>query len=145
MRFKARKTVRLGPLRLNFTQKGFSSYSVKIAVDVEQPHSQAPGGQRMGRGRVRRKVPQVDVTPPPRNARSGDEVGHPLVDVEAVRLERLDAEVGQPLEPRREVAVVRLDGPGRVMAGEEPCPDVERRRRPRNECAGAARDDLHGA
>lgn len=30
MRFRARKTVRLGPLRLNFTQKGFSSYSIRV-------------------------------------------------------------------------------------------------------------------
>lgn len=30
MKFRARKTVRLGPLRLNFTQKGFSSYSIRI-------------------------------------------------------------------------------------------------------------------
>lgn len=30
MRLRARKTVRLGPLRLNFTQSGFSSYSLAV-------------------------------------------------------------------------------------------------------------------
>ena len=30
MRFKARKTIRLGPLRLNFTQAGFSSWSLRV-------------------------------------------------------------------------------------------------------------------
>jgi uncharacterized protein DUF4236 len=30
MRFRARKTFRLGPLRLNFTERGFSSWGLKI-------------------------------------------------------------------------------------------------------------------
>lgn len=30
MRFRARKTLRLGPLRLHFTQSGFSSWGVKV-------------------------------------------------------------------------------------------------------------------
>jgi hypothetical protein len=28
--FRARKTIRLGPIRLNFTQNGFSSWGLKI-------------------------------------------------------------------------------------------------------------------
>lgn len=30
MRFHARKSVRFGPFRLNFTERGFSSWSVKV-------------------------------------------------------------------------------------------------------------------
>lgn len=30
MRFRARRTVTLGPLRLNLTQSGFSSWGVKV-------------------------------------------------------------------------------------------------------------------
>lgn len=30
IRFRARKTLRLGPLRLNFTQRGFSSWGLKV-------------------------------------------------------------------------------------------------------------------
>lgn len=30
MRFRARKTFRLGPLRFNFTQKGFSSWGIAL-------------------------------------------------------------------------------------------------------------------
>lgn len=30
MKFRARKAIKLGPLRLNFTQKGFSSYSIRV-------------------------------------------------------------------------------------------------------------------
>lgn len=30
MKFRARKTLRLGPFRLNFTQRGFSSWGLKV-------------------------------------------------------------------------------------------------------------------
>lgn len=30
MKYRMRKTVNLGPLKLHFTQKGFSSWSIKI-------------------------------------------------------------------------------------------------------------------
>lgn len=30
MRFRARKTFRLGPLRFHFTQRGFTSWGIKI-------------------------------------------------------------------------------------------------------------------
>ena len=30
MRFRGRKTVRLGPVRLHFTERGFSSWGVRI-------------------------------------------------------------------------------------------------------------------
>lgn len=30
MRFRMRKSIPLGPIRLNFTERGFSSWSIKI-------------------------------------------------------------------------------------------------------------------
>lgn len=30
IRFRARKTIRLGPLRLNFSQAGFTSWAIRI-------------------------------------------------------------------------------------------------------------------
>lgn len=30
MRYRARKTIRIGPLRLNFTQRGFASWGLRI-------------------------------------------------------------------------------------------------------------------
>lgn len=61
MRFRARKTVRLGPLFFTFTQSGFSSWGVKVGafthnftrgsstVDTPGPGSVHWGGRRRRR------------------------------------------------------------------------------------------------
>lgn len=61
-RIRARKVVRLGPVRLNFTENGFSSWSVKVGpwswnsrtrasrVDLPGPfHWIGPGRRKGGR------------------------------------------------------------------------------------------------
>ena len=63
MGFKVRKTVRLGPLRLHFTQRGFSSWGIKVGrltwnartgkttVDTPGPgYYQTRGRQRGSKG-----------------------------------------------------------------------------------------------
>lgn len=58
MRFRLRKTVRLGPVRLNFTQGGFTSWGLKLgplswnaktrrtSVDTPGPGSVQFGGRK---------------------------------------------------------------------------------------------------
>ncbi len=64
MRFRARKTVKLGPIHLNFTQSGFSSWSLRLgrySWNSKRGHTfDTPGwgrvefGERPGRKRARR-------------------------------------------------------------------------------------------
>ncbi|ALE77688.1 hypothetical protein WY02_03630 [Pseudonocardia sp. AL041005-10] len=61
VRYRARKTVRLGPIRLNFTQRGFASWAIKIGPwtwnATRGTHSldtPGPGGVTWGRKRAGR-------------------------------------------------------------------------------------------
>lgn len=59
MRFRARKTIRLGPVRLNFTQNGYSGWGLKVGRwtwnartgrhSIDTP---GPGGVSWGRRRL---------------------------------------------------------------------------------------------
>jgi hypothetical protein len=61
IRFRARKTVRFGPLYFNFTQRGFTSWGVRVGpvtrnftrgtTTVDTP---GPGSLHVGRSRRRR-------------------------------------------------------------------------------------------
>lgn len=58
MRFRARKTVRIGPVKLNFTQSGFSSWGIQIGpwswnAKTRRNHldTPGPGGISWGGGR----------------------------------------------------------------------------------------------
>ena len=61
LRFRARKTVRIGPLRLNFTQSGFSSWGVQVGRyrwNSNRGHAfdtPGPGGVSWGHGRRRQQ------------------------------------------------------------------------------------------
>lgn len=62
VRFRARKTVRVGPLFWSFTQSGFASWGVKVwrgtynvtrrtwSIDTPGPGGISGGGRRRGRG-----------------------------------------------------------------------------------------------
>lgn len=61
MKFRLRKTVRLGPVKVNFTEKGYSSWGLKVwrwtwnartgkhTVDTPGPGSVQLGGRRTRR------------------------------------------------------------------------------------------------
>lgn len=60
MRFRARKTIRFGPLYFNFTQRGFTSWGIRVGpfsrnftrgtsvIDTPGPGSLHFGGRRPG-------------------------------------------------------------------------------------------------
>jgi hypothetical protein len=63
MRFRLRRSFRIGPLKLNFTQRGFSSWGLQVGpwtwnartgrhtIDTPGPGSMQTGGRRRPRRR----------------------------------------------------------------------------------------------
>jgi hypothetical protein len=68
LRFRARKTVRLGPVRLNFTQSGFSSWGLGVGrwswnsrTGQQRFDTPGPGGLVWGgRGAAQRRAERRD-------------------------------------------------------------------------------------
>lgn len=63
IRFRARKTIRLGPLRLHFTEHGYTGWSLKVwrwtyshTTGAHSFDTPGPGGLHWGGGRRRRRT-----------------------------------------------------------------------------------------